>query len=103
MLSQHAVLALNYSVVTFAKRHKSRENRLKLNIHYHKLCLAVWRVFWCTERMDNTDHRSVSAVHARMFITTKKKSLFHFVLELSLGVNMICHWADSGDGLSEIM
>lgn len=51
--------------------------------------------------MDNTDHRSVF-VHARMFIATKN-SLFHFVLELSLGVNMICHWADSGDGLSEIM
>ena len=47
----------------------------------------------------------VFAVYTRMFIATKKrkKSLFHFVLELSPGFNMICHWADSGDGLSKIM
>lgn len=72
MLSGHAVLALNYSVVTLPKRHKSRENRLKLNIHYHKLCLAGEREFRRTEGTDNTDHRSVFAVHACMFSTARK-------------------------------
>lgn len=76
MLSEHAVLALNYSVVTFAKRHKSRGKRAQIKLPLPQAAsrrvelVSASRKGWIT-LITGVFSRS----GARMFIPTKKRGL----------------------------